>query len=170
MREESQRIIVGRISGIYGVQGWLKIVSYTRPKDNILTYNPWLINLDDDWLERVLLDGKTQGKVLIAKVEGVVDRDDARALLHADIAIYRAQLVDAAPGEYYWHDLLGLSVINKQGEVLGKVTELFETGANDVLVVENQQRYLIPFVKDIYILDIDQKQRVISVDWATSES
>jgi len=168
MQDGSQQIVVGRISGIYGVQGWLKVMSYTRPRDNILTYSPWLVKLDENWQEMVLLDGRVQGKGLVAKIEGVVDRDEARGLLDADIAIERSQLTAVAPGEYYWHDIIGLDVINQQDKILGKLTELLETGANDVLVVEGKERILIPFVRDIYVLDINLEKNVIKVDWDSS--
>ncbi len=165
MQDESQQIVVGRISGIHGVRGWLKVMSYTRPRKNILDYNRWSLKQDDNWQEMVLLDGQPQGKGLIAQLEGVEDRDQARALLDADIAVKRSQLVDAPAGEYYWHDLIGLEVCNQQNEILGQVKELLETGANDVLVVEGKHRILIPFVKERYVLDIDLDNSIIRVDW-----
>jgi len=113
----------------------------------------------------VLLVGQPQGKGLIAQLEGVEDRDQARALLDADIAIERSQLVDASPGEYYWHDLIGLDVCNQQNEILGQVKELLETGANDVLVVEGKHRILIPFINECYVLEIDLENSIIRVDW-----
>jgi len=165
MQDESQRIVVGRISGIHGVRGWLKVMSYTRPRNNIFNYDCWLLKQDDNWQEMVLLVGQPQGKGLIAQLEGVEDRDQARALLDADIAIERSQLVDASPGEYYWHDLIGLDVCNQQNEILGQVKELLETGANDVLVVEGKHRILIPFINECYVLEIDLENSIIRVDW-----
>ncbi len=165
MQDDSQRIIVGHISGIYGVQGWLKIVSYTRPRDNIFSYHPWSISRKQDWQEIELLDSKPQGKGLIARLEDITNRDEARELLNAEIAIYRSQLPESAADEYYWHDLLGLQVVNQQGITLGSVSELMETGANDVLVVEGEHRQLIPFVEGVYILNIDLEQGAIQVDW-----
>ena len=165
MQDESQRIVVGQISGIYGVRGWLKVMSYTRPRENIFNYDHWLLKQDDNWQEMVLLEGQLQGKGLIAQLEGVVDRDQARTLLDANIAIERSQLADATTGEYYWHDLIGLDVCNQQNKILGKVKELLETGANDVLIVEGKYRIMIPFVKERYVLDIDHKNSIIRVDW-----
>jgi len=169
MRDESQRIIVGRISGIYGVQGWLKLISYTRPRDNIFNYNPWLLNLDDNWQEMVMLDGKRQAKGLISRLDGIQNRDEAKILLNADIAIYRHQLGVTEPGENYWHDLIGMNVINCQNETLGQLTEILETGANDVLVVEGERRVLIPFIRNIYVMEIDLEKSIIKVDWHSGD-
>ena len=166
MQDETQRIIVGRISGIYGIRGWLKIISYTRPRENILDFEQWFLNQDNAWHEMSLINGQPHGKGLIAQLGGIEDRELARALVGADIAVDKAQLKATGPGEYYWHDLVGLDVRNKQDEYLGKVTELLETGANDVLVVEGDQRILIPFVVEQYILEIDLVNKQITVDWA----
>jgi 16S rRNA processing protein RimM len=165
MRDTSQRIIVGYISGIFGVQGWLKLVSYTRPRENIFSYHPWLVSTEQDWRKLDVLDNKLQGRGLIVRLEDVTNRDEASELLNAEIAIYRSQLPDSATDEYYWHDLLGLEVINQKGESLGLVTELLETGANDVLVVGGKQRQLIPFVKGVYVLDVAFDKGTIEVDW-----
>ena len=165
MRDQSQHIIVGRIAGIYGVKGWLKIRSYTRPRENIFSYDPWLIKQDGSWREMTLLDGKVHGKRLIAALEGLTDRELARAIVGGDIAINRSQLQEPGPGEYYWHDLLGLQVINQQNITLGTLKKILETGANDVLVVEGEQRHLIPVIWAIYVLKIDPEQGIIQVNW-----
>lgn len=166
MRDKAQRIILGRVTGLYGVKGWIKIMSYTRPRENIFSYAPWLIRQDGgNWREVALLEGKVHGKGLIAALEGMADRDMARAIVGADIAISRSQLQELGPGEYYWHDLLGLKVVNQQDIALGTLKEILETGANDVLVVEGEQRYLIPLIWKIYVLKVDPEQGIIRVDW-----
>jgi 16S rRNA processing protein RimM len=166
MQDETSLIVIGKIVGVYGIKGWLKILSFTRPRENVFNYGPWLVKQNEEWLEIQLLQGKPQGKGLIASLEGITDRDEAMAFVSSEIAIDRNQLPTAKEGEFYWHDLINMQVINQQDEVLGVVTELLETGANDVLVVEaNKQRYLIPYVQDVYIKDIDTEQGVIQVDW-----
>jgi 16S rRNA processing protein RimM len=112
-----------------------------------------------------LLDGKVHGKRLIAALEGLADRELARAIVGVDIAINRSQLQEPGPGEYYWHDLLGLQVINQQTITLGTLKKILETGANDVLVVEGEQRHLIPVIWAIYVLKIDPEQGIIQVNW-----
>ena len=166
MQDEASLIVIGKIVGVYGIKGWFKILSFTRPRENIFNYGPWLVKQNSEWLEIKLLEGKPQGKGLIASLEGITDRNEAMALVSSEIAIDRDQLPAAKEGEFYWHDLIKMQVINKQNEMLGVVTELLETGVNDVLVVEaDKQRYLIPYVLDVYIKDVDTEQGVIQVDW-----
>jgi 16S rRNA processing protein RimM len=165
MQGKKRRILVGRIAGIYGVKGWLKIVSYTRPPENIFIYSPWLIKQDDTWQETGLLEGKVHGKGLIAALEGITERDAARRLIGADIGIYRTLLPELPPGEYYWDDLLDMQVNNRQGKVLGRLKEIMQTGANDVLVIEGEGRHLIPLIWDMYVMGVDQTKGIIEVDW-----
>ncbi|HSR62596.1 MAG TPA: ribosome maturation factor RimM [Gammaproteobacteria bacterium] len=166
MAEDSERVIIGRVVGVYGIKGWLKILSYTRPRENIFTYSPWHLRSDDN-TERVfeLRDGCQQGKGLIAVLDGITDRDQASNLVNTDIAIGRAQLHEPGPGEYYWHDLLGAEVFNQHAELLGRVTEILETGGNDVLVVEGDDRHLVPFIEPDYISEVDTVRRIIRVVW-----
>lgn len=169
MQDENRRILIGRIAGIYGVKGWFKVVSFTRPPENIFSYTPWWIKKDGEWQEAGLQEGKVHGKGLIASLEGIGDRDEARELIGADIWIYRSQLKDLPPGEYYQEDLLGLQVINRQGKVLGSLKEILETGANEVMVVEGQDRHLIPLVWNMYVMGIDTVKGIIEVDWIPEE-
>lgn len=158
-----RRVIIGQVSGIHGVTGWVKVFSYTRPKENIFTYSPW--QLQPDWTERNVLEGKVQGKGLIVRLEGIDDRDSARNLMGMDIAIFRSQLPDPEPGCYYWYDLIGLDVVTLQGDVLGKIVDIQETGANDVLIIEGRGRHLVPLITDEVIKEIDLEQRRMMVDW-----
>ena len=170
MQDEASLTVIGKIVGVYGIKGWLKVLSYTRPKENILKYGPWLVKQNNDWLEMQLLEGKQQGKGLIASFAGIIARDEAMTLVGSELAIERDQLPVPKEGEFYWHDLINMQVINKQNEILGVVTEFLETGANDVLVVEaEKQRHLIPYVQDVYIKDIDIEQGVIQVDWQSDD-
>lgn len=160
------QIVIGKIIGVYGIKGWCKVLSYTRPSGNIFEYSPWLVKQNEIWQEMPLVEGKSQGKGLIACFESISDRDKAMFLVGSEIVIDREQLPVAKENEYYWHDLIDIQVINEQNERLGVVTELLETGANDVLVVEaDKQRHLIPYVKDVYIKDINVEQRIMQVDW-----
>lgn len=163
--DDRHRVVIGKVGGIYGVAGWLKILSYTRPRENIFEYRQWLLGHDSDWDQVELSDGKRQGKGLIAKLAGLDDRDEARAYLGKDIAIYREQLPALPEGKFYWCDLMGLEVINQGGVRLGQVTGVHETGANDVLIVTGEHRYLIPLVMEHYVMDIDPESKRILVDW-----
>ena len=162
---ESRLIVVGRISGIYGVHGWVKIFSYTTPRENILSYTPWQIRIDNEWRTVDIIDGRGHGKGVIAHLLGYDDRDSVRALIDTDIAVYRQQLPAAAKGEYYWADLVGMTVVTIDGIGLGKVDHLMRTGANDVLVVKDDRDRLIPFVHDDVVVDVDTENRTIKVNW-----
>ncbi len=169
MTADCEHVIVGRISGIYGVKGWVKVFSYTEPRENILNYTPWMVRRGGQWLTLALRAGRRQGQGIIARLEQYHDRDQARGLIGADIAIRRDQLADAGPGEYYWVDLIGLRVRNVRGEDLGRVDHLLETGANDVLVVRGKKEILIPYVRDDVVTGIDLEAGVMTVDWDDSE-
>ena len=159
------RVIVGKISGIYGVQGWIKVRSYTRPLENIFSYTPWLVGRQGEWVSRKLVQGNKHGKGLIAKLDELDDREIARSYIGKDIALYRDQMPDLPEGQYYWCDLIQMDVVNRDGILLGKVVEIQETGANDVLVVEGKQRHLIPLIIDRYVHDITMDSGRIIVDW-----
>lgn len=175
MQDNASLIVIGKIVGVYGIKGWLKILSFTRPKENIFEYVPWLVKQslvkqNEEWQAMSVVEGKPQGKGLIASFAGITDRDEAMALVDSEIAIQRDQLPAAKEGEFFWVDLINLQVINEQNEILGVVTELLETGANDVLVVEaEKQRYLIPYVQDVYIKDVDLEQGIIQVEWQSDD-
>ena len=166
---ESKRdeyIVVGRISGLYGVRGWVKVFSHTQPRENILSYATWYVNRQGTWVAASLEDGRLQGKGIVAKLKGCDDRDAAAALMESTVAIRREQLPNAAPGEYYWTDLEGLRVRNLDGVDLGEVDHLLETGANDVLVVkQGETERLIPFVQGQFVTNIDLATGEMTVDW-----
>jgi 16S rRNA processing protein RimM len=159
------QVIVGKISGIYGVSGWVRIISYTRPVTNILSYSPWLVGQGEQQRQMELLEGRMQGKGLVARLLGLEDRDVARSYIGKQIALYRQQMPDLPAGEYYWCDLMQLDVVTLDGVMLGKVTEILETGANDVLVVEGDRRHLVPLIMDRYVTEIDVSNGRITVDW-----
>lgn len=159
------RVAVGRISGVYGIKGWVRIYSYTQPRENILNYSPWLLYSGGSWRSVEVLAGRRQGAGVIAHLEACEDRDAARRLMGAEIAIHRDQLAQSGGDEYYWVDLIGLQVVNLQGVVLGRVSGLLETGAHDVLVVHNNRERLIPYVRGTVVTDIDLQAGRLQVDW-----
>ena len=154
-------VVVGRIVGLFGVRGWIKVYSYTQPKENLFAYRLWQIG----GVPRRLEAGQIHGKGLIAKLADCDDRDTATGLIDAEICIDRTQLPALPQGEYYWNDLIGLRVINRAGEELGQVCDLLETGAHDVLVVKGAGEHLIPFVPEQFIERIDIAGGIIEADW-----
>lgn len=159
-------VIIGRVAGVFGVKGWVKVRSETEPYDNILNYSPWYLKQNGDWVAYELSGGQQHGKGLIVQLTGCDDRDMAASLVGQDIAVTREQLPAPKQGEYYWADLVGLEVINQEHQSLGKVDHLMETGANDVLVVKGEQgECLIPYVTGLYIMEVDLTAGKIMVDW-----
>lgn len=165
MTDSGNRIVLGRVTGLFGVRGWVKVFSNTQPREGIANYSPWQLRLGNEWRSFVVEQGQSQGKGVIVKLEGVDDRDAAAALMGADIAIWREQLPPPAEGEIYWADLEGLEVVTVAGQALGRVSHLLETGANDVLVVRGERERLIPFVRGQVVTEIDLDGGRLVVDW-----
>ena len=154
----------GRISGLFGVQGWVKVFSHARPREAIIGYSPWQVKIAGDWREVKVEDGRAHGQGVVAKLSGVNDRDQASGFIGAEIAIRFSQLPTLKPGEYYWAQLVGLDVVNLTGEKFGKVSHLIDTGANDVLVVRNGRERLLPATAKV-IRAVDLEAGLIRVDW-----
>lgn len=168
MQNDSALIYLGRINGVHGVRGWVKIHSDCRPREAIFNYTKFVAKRGErSQTELVLLDGRTQGKGLVAKFKDIDDRDSAYALNGLELHIPRSALPAPEDDEYYWADLIGLEVISQDGEHFGIVHSIFETGANDVLVVRDDTgaETLIPFAAPQYITMVDFEQRQIIVDW-----
>lgn len=165
MEAKYKLITIGQVCGVYGVKGWVRVYSYTRPTENILRYSPWYLKHDGRWEKRALLEGKRHRRGVFAALNGYTDRDRARELLGREIAIHRAQLPEAGIGEYYWADLIGLHVMNSEGTLLGTVSGLLPTGAHDVLVVRGERERLIPFIWSVYVWDVNSTTRRITVEW-----
>lgn len=155
-------LVLGKISGIYGVAGWVRVFSYTRPHDNIFQYPQWRIG-DREY---AVLQTRKQDKRLVAQLAGINDREQARALIGQEISVERQALPELPLGEYYWADLIGLQVRNSESPFdFGKVSGLMETGSNDVLVVQGDHERLIPFIMDQVVKKIDLDEGIIWVDW-----
>lgn len=164
---KNKYVIVGKIGTSYGIKGWMKIHSFTEMGDGILDYSPWYLGSgeDDDWSEVVIEEGKIHGKGVIAKFTGFDSPEEARQLTSKMIAITEAQLPKLEKNEFYWSELEGLTVINKNGDVLGKVAYIMETGSNDVLVVKGETDHAIPYLMGSVILKVDLAKQEIHVDW-----
>ena len=155
---------MGRISGLFGVHGWVRIFDYCRQRGDILGYDTWLLRQGNEWNEVRLVAGRLQANNVVAQLEGCIDRETARTLIGAEISIRSDQLASPADGEFYWQDLKGLTVLNMAGETLGVVADLLETGANDVLVVKGESELLIPYTT-VTVDQVDLKDRHIRVHW-----
>ncbi len=167
MTTVGRRVLIGRIVGLYGVQGWLKIESWAEPRMRIFDYQPWLLGAAPGVGKEIAgVQGRTQGKGIVAQLPGVDDREQAAALIGTDIYVAREQLPPPAHDEYYWVDLEGLEVVTTQEVKLGRVSHLFATGANAVVVVRDGSRErLIPFIQGSYVRSVDLSAGRMVVDW-----
>lgn len=161
-------IPVGKISGAFGVKGWVKVFSFTEPRKNILSYSPLFISRNGEWIEVKVSGGHQQGKGVVMGLVNITDRDQVLPLIGTELAIKKTQLKSLKKDDFYWSDLIGLTVVNLQDQVLGQVDHLLETGAHDVLVVQNKEQnteQLIPYVINEIVILIDLDSDLIRVDW-----
>jgi 16S rRNA processing protein RimM len=169
--ETRQWVVLGRIGKTHVLKGWVRLHSFTEPEENLLEYTRFRAGSDTDYLELEIDEVGRSGDALIAHFTGYDDPDAVRTLTGRQLQIAGEELPDLAPGEYYWHQLEGLRVINRQGQVLGLVTRILETGANDVLVVApsadsiDDRERLIPYLRDRVIRMVSVDDAVIEVDW-----
>ncbi|WP_372964790.1 ribosome maturation factor RimM [Marinobacter sp.] len=171
MTQNSQETVIGRVTSVFGVKGWLKVFSDTEPKEGILNYRDWTLVLDGKRIPVKLEDGRRQGQGIVVKLKGLDDRELARTYAGAEIRVPTEELPELPPGEYYWYQLEGLDVFTVEDECLGKVHHLLETGANDVLVVRatadsiDQRERLIPYLPDQVVMSVDLSGSRMVVDW-----
>jgi 16S rRNA processing protein RimM len=159
-------ILVGRIVGLHGVAGEVKLESYTEPRTQIFRYQPWLLTSATGQREISGCRGREQGKGVVASLPNVTDRDQAALLVGYEIKVKRSVLPKPKADEYYWVDLEGLEVVTIEGVSLGRISHLLSTGANDVMVVkDNERERLLPFILDQYVKTVDFDTGRVTVDW-----
>lgn len=171
MQKQAELLVLGQITSTFGVKGWVKVFSYTQPKENIFSYTPWLIKQNNQQVALKLMQGKTQGKGLIAKLEGVNSPEDAAEYLGKDLYLDPANLPVLEEDDFYLNQVLGFKVINLQDELLGEVAGFIETGANDVVIVKpciaslDKQERLIPLVLPQIVKQANFEAGTLIVDW-----
>ncbi|WP_104204844.1 ribosome maturation factor RimM [Billgrantia saliphila] len=176
--ERDDHVVLGKLTSPYGIKGWLKVYSHTSPMDGILDYAEWVLRQGDSLSRRRLLQGRQHGKGLVALLEGIDSREAAERVAGAEILLPKSELPELADDEFYWHQLEGLTVVTRDGVVLGRVGYLFETGANDVMVVRgdpqgeppalDDRERLLPFLPDEVIVEVDLAGGIMTVDWDPS--
>jgi len=171
MSTENQ-ITLGKVGAVYGIKGWLRIHSFTDEPDAILDYFPWSLKLGNNTRTVDVTDWRKHNKGLIVKVDGIDDRDDAQALVGSEILISENSLPELSQGDYYWRDLIGMAVVTTKGYDLGVVSDMLETGANDVLVVKanlndgfSKKERLIPYLLEQVVESVSIENKQICVDW-----
>ena len=168
-----QRIeVVGKLGSTYGIRGWLRVYSSTEYAESIFDYQPWFLKIKGQWQPTELESWKHHNHELIAKLKNVNDRETAQSLANVEIGVDLSVFPQLEEGDYYWHDLIGCDVVNLEGYAMGTVTEMMETGSNDVLVVRanskdafGKQERLIPFLYEQVVKRVDLTTKVIKVDW-----
>ncbi len=172
MKQQAEKIVVGKFGATYGIKGWLKVISYTDKAESIFDYSPWYINQKGEWVEYCIESWKRHNKGMVAKIEGLEAREEAHLLTNFEIAIEPDSLPELSENEFYWRELFGMQVMTTKGYDLGVVSDMLETGSNDVLVVKanlkdafGQKERLIPFLEEQVIKNIDRKAQRIEVDW-----
>ncbi len=167
MSHRNEQILLGKISGVHGIKGWVKVFSYTSPRLKITNYEKWLIGDKDQWKTFQIVEGKKQGKNIIASLEGVVSRNQAEELIGKQIKIHSDQLEKLSENEFFWRDLIGLSVKTTDGIDLGKIDWIFDTGSNDVIVVKDKEKKerMLPFLFNDVIKSVDLEKSLMIVDW-----
>ena len=161
----SRLIILGQVSGAVGVKGWVRVYSHTKPRENIINFDTWVLRLNGIDQHVVLEGNECRGKNVLAKVQGTDDRDSALGLVGAEITVERNSLQPCDPGEYYWADLEGLEVRTVVGQSLGHIDYLLSTGAHDVMVLAGDRERLIPFVLEEIVCEVDIGSGFLVVNW-----
>lgn len=165
MDTELDWVVIGCFGRAHGIRGQITVHSFTEPRDNMLHYTHWHVWLNKQWQALNIVQIDSREKNILARVEGYADREQVARLTNAKIAIKREQLPVLPKGSYYWHELIGMEVVSLHGFAFGKVIEIIATGANDVLVVEGEKHYLIPYLPGLYVCEVDADKRIITVDW-----
>ena len=162
---QDEWVIVGRFGRPHGIKGFVSVYSFTEPSDNILSYSDWHVSLNHSWQPIKILSVQIHNKTIVAQIEGYPERESVALLTNVEIAIRKEQLASLAPDEYYWHQLIGMKVINQQAQEFGLIIEIMPTGSNDVLVVQGEKRHLIPYLPGQFIIEINDKSQTMIVDW-----
>lgn len=170
--KQQETVVVGTLGAVYGIKGWLRINAFTENAEGIFDYSPWLIGRNGQWQEIQVSQWRWHNKGLIAQLADVNDREAAQQFTGLQIAVPAEELPELEEDEFYWRDLIGLRVVNKDNYDMGTVDHLLPTVSNDVLVVTansndafGKRERLIPFIQSQYIVAVDMNAGEITVDW-----
>ena len=164
-RELEEIVVMGKVLVPYGINGWVKVYSFTEKLESFLTYKKLFLSKDQkNWLEIKVKEIKVHGKTIIAKFSEIADRTQADNYRNYLIGVPKDCLPQLNEDEYYWNDLIGFEVLNLQNFSFGLVDTYIETGANDVIVVKGDRERLIPYTS-MTVLKVDTIKDKIIVDW-----
>ena len=168
---DSEKVVLGEIGRVHGLKGWLKLISFTSPIENILDYSRFTAQVEGRSQELELDEHSRANKALLVHFKGYDDPETARLLTGTELTIANEKLPQLEHGEFYWHQLQDLKVVNQTDQMFGRVSHLLETGANDVLVVKadsesiDDRERLIPYLVDSVVIEIDLGNETIRVNW-----
>ena len=164
-RKLEEIVVMGKVLVPYGVNGWVKVYSFTEKIESFLTYKKLFLSQDQkNWLEIKVKDIKLHGKTIIANFSEIADRTQAESYKDYLIGVQKNLLPKLKEDQYYWNDLIGCEVLNLQNISFGLVDTFIKTGANDVIVVKGDKERLIPYTART-VLKADTINAKIIVDW-----
>ena len=161
----NNHLVIGRFGKTFGLKGWLRVNSETKPKSNMLTYQPWLLKTAEGFKAIKIIENTLQGEEILVHVEGVDTPEAAKALTNHYVYLERKQLPTLASNEYYWADLEGLVVVTTENITLGTVKYLMEAGSCAVMVIKGNTEHLVPFDFSHIVKQVDLTNGKIIVDW-----
>ncbi len=167
MNKQTEWVVVGRFGRPQGLKGLVRVISFTDPAHNLIDYIPWHVSIQGQWQQIKINAIEAHTKFILVQVDGYQQREKVGLLTNCEIGIQSEQLPVLSNSEFYWHDLIGMQVINQENKILGAVTDLLATGSNDVLIVTGERRHLVPYLLDDFIVRIDRLTRTIYVNWDT---
>lgn len=166
MENLDKPLVIGKITGAFGIKGWVKIHSYTAPEENLFRYSPLYLRKQKQYVPVTVEQFQAHGKGYIAKFVEIPDRNAAELLHHVEFIIDESQLIrEDSDNDIFWHELINVVVYNQAGIKLGVVTGLFNTGSNDILVVKGEREHLIPYLPYQVIIEVDKSKKQMIVDW-----
>ena len=171
MSVKEKSAVMGKITSVYGVKGWVKVISYAQEKENLCNFKNWILDNTGVTTAVKVKNCKSHGGGLVAQLEGCNDRELAKQYCGSLVTVPQSELPGLGSGEYYWHQLEGMNVITTESVLLGKVSHLIETGSNDVLIVKkckdslDGKERLIPYLPGQVVTSVDLDNNVIEVDW-----
>jgi 16S rRNA processing protein RimM len=164
---QAKYIVVGRVGAPFGVKGWVHIQSFTNPSDNIIQYQKhWCFKQRKQWQAAPeILELRKHGNEYVAQFKQSLSRESAKEYTNLLIGAPREVLPELDETQYYWADLVGLKVYVDPDQYLGVVDSVLDNGSNDILDVldDSKKEYMIPFVLDTYILEVNLEQQRILI-------
>lgn len=161
---QEEKVLMGKLGAPHGVRGAIKVHSFSNPATSIFSHKIWHILTGNQWQAIKAHQIHKGHKHLIAKLDDIDDRDIAKAMTHAEIFVEKSQLPELPEGQYHWEELLGMEVMTVDGQILGTVTNVMNTGANDILEVSGERSHLLPFIENT-IVNVNKANNTIVVDW-----